>query len=240
MSNSKDTLLIIEDEEAIGEGLQFNFQAEGYEVKLIADGLEGLTYLKENHERISVVILDLMLPKVDGYGILTQTRELAERIPILILSAKSMHDDKIKAFELGADDFVTKPFHLSEIILRVKRLVKTRKWGKKDTENITKNFGSCLYDSDKLLLLKENQPPIRISPTEGLLIEILLEHEGKILSRTELLQKVWQYSAVVETRTVDVFMSKLRKHIEKNPSKPEYIVSVRGAGYIYTANQNKS
>ncbi len=154
MSNLKDYLLIIEDEEAIGEGLVYNFEAEGYDVKLIADGLEGLTFIQANHEKISLIILDLMLPKVDGFRILEQTRLLAERVPILILSAKSMQDDKIKAFELGADDFVTKPFSLSEIILRVKRLVKQRKWHKEDENFIKKSFGNCIFYSERLIIEK--------------------------------------------------------------------------------------
>ena len=233
MSNSKDYLLIIEDEEAIGEGLFYNFEAEGYEVKLISDGLEGLNFIKENHEKISLVILDLMLPRVDGYKILQQTRILAERIPILILSAKSMHDDKIRAFELGADDFVTKPFNLSEIILRVKRLVQRRKWTKDEVSTPKKPFGDCFFDSEKLLIEKNSGESFRISPTEGLLIQILIDNEGKILTRSELLQKVWQYDAIIETRTVDVFMGKLRKYIEANPAKPKYLLSVRGVGYTY-------
>ncbi|MES2616027.1 MAG: response regulator transcription factor [Bdellovibrionota bacterium] len=233
MSNSKDYLLIIEDEEAIGEGLLFNFEAEGFEVKLVTDGLEGLQFIRENHEKISLVILDLMLPKIDGYGVLEQTRILAERIPILILSAKSMQDDKIKAFELGADDFVTKPFNLSEIILRVKRLVKRRKWSKDETESLKKSFGDSIFDSERLTIEKKSGEIFRISPTEGLLIQILIDNENKILTRSELLQKVWQYEAAIETRTVDVFMGKLRKYIEKNPAKPEYLISVRGVGYTY-------
>ncbi len=238
MSNSKDYLLIIEDEEAIGEGLLFNFEAEGFEVKLISDGLEGLNFIRENHHKISLIILDLMLPKLDGYDILKQTRIVAERIPILILSAKSMQDDKIRAFELGADDFVTKPFSLSEIILRVKRLVKRRKWYKNESDSIKKQFGSSIFDSEKLTIEKSNKEVIRISPTEGLLIQILMDNEDKILTRPDLLQKVWQYEATIETRTVDVFIAKLRKYIEVNPAKPEYIISVRGVGYTYIAKKD--
>lgn len=238
MSNSKDYLLIIEDEESIGEGLLFNFEAEGFDVKLIDDGLEALHFLRENHEKISLIILDLMLPKLDGYKILEQTRILAERIPILILSAKSAHDDKIKAFELGADDFVTKPFNLSELILRVKRLVQRRKWYKNENNSIKKTFGDSLFDSGRLIIEKKNGETFRISPTEGHLIQILLENESKILTRPELLQKVWQYEASIETRTVDVFIGKLRKYIEKNPAKPEYIISVRGVGYSYVTKKD--
>lgn len=233
MSNLKDYLLIIEDEEAIAEGLVYNFEVEGFAVKLISDGLAGLDFIKNNHEKISLVMLDLMLPKLDGYSILEQTRILAERIPILILSAKSTQNDKIKAFELGADDYVTKPFSLAEIILRVKRLVKRRKWIKNEESSLKRAFGSCVFDGERLTIEKKDGEVLRISPTEGLLIQILIDNEDRILTRPELLQKVWQYEASIETRTVDVFMAKLRKYIEKNPAKPEYIISVRGVGYIY-------
>ncbi len=233
MLNSKDFILIIEDEEAIGEGLVYNFEAEGYEVQLISDGLDAIHFIQSNHEKISLIILDLMLPKVDGFRILEQTRILAERIPILILSAKSMLDDKVRAFELGADDFVTKPFGLSEIILRVKRLVKQRKWYKADDSTFKREFGNAIFYSEQLIIEKENGEAVRISPTEGLLIQVLLDNENKILSRSELLQKVWNYESSMETRTVDVFIGKLRKYIEKNPALPEFIVSVRGAGYMY-------
>lgn len=233
MSNSKDFLLIVEDEEAIGEGLRFNFEAEGFEVHLMTSGLDALEFIKEQHEKISTIILDLMLPGLDGYQILEKTRVLAERIPILILSAKSLESDKIKAFELGADDFVTKPFHLSETILRVKRLIQRRTWYKPNHVSIKKEFGASWFDPEQLIIEKEGVGTIRVSPTEGLLIQIFLDHENKILTRSELLQKVWQYEATMETRTVDVFVGKLRKYIEKNPAQPEYLVSVRGVGYMY-------
>lgn len=236
MSNSKDFLLIVEDEPTIAEGLEYNFQAEGFEVQIISDGLEAIEFIKSHHEKISAIVLDLMLPYLDGYDILKQTRTYAERIPILILSAKSTENDKIKAFELGADDFVTKPFHLSELILRTKRLVQKRKWYKPNQLSIKKTFGNSLFDSEQLTIEKKDTGEIfHISPTEGLLIQIFLENENKILTRAELLQKVWQYETAIETRTVDVFVGKLRKYIEKNPAKPEYLTSIRSVGYKYSS-----
>lgn len=233
MSNSKDFLLIVEDEKFIADGLSFNFEAEGFEVQVISDGLEAVEFIRAHHEKISTIILDLMLPQVDGYKILEQTRILAERIPILILSAKSLESDKIKAFEYGADDFVVKPFHLSELILRIKRLVTRRKWYKPDQASVKRKFGTTLFDAENLTIERWGNEVLRLSPTEGLLVQIFLENENKILSRSDLLHQVWQYEAVIETRTVDVFVGKLRKYIEKNPAKPEYLISVRGAGYCY-------
>lgn len=233
MSNSKEHLLLVEDEEAIAEGLVFNFEAEGFAVTLVTDGKQALECIQKQHDMFSLIILDLMLPHVDGYSVLEQTRLCAERIPILVLSAKSSQDEKIRAFQLGADDFVTKPFGLAELILRVKRLVQRRKWYKDPNTSAPKAFGDTLFNHQRLTIETRSGHVFRISPTEGLLIQILLEHEGKILTRSELLQKVWQYETTIETRTVDVFMGKLRKYIEKNPAKPEYILSVRGVGYIY-------
>lgn len=238
MSNSKDFLLIVEDEESIAEGLQYNFEAEGFTVAVVANGIEALEFIKLNYENISTIVLDLMLPQLDGYEILKRTRILAERIPILVLSAKSLETDRIKAFELGADDYVTKPFNLSEIILRVKRLVQRKKWYKSETNLTPRSFGKAIFDLERLTVTREDGVVHRISPTEGLLIQVFLENENKILSRNDLLHKVWQYDAIIETRTVDVFVGKLRKYIEKNPAKPSYILSVRGAGYTYIPNKD--
>lgn len=233
MSNSKDFLLIVEDEEAIGEGLLYNFEAEGFEVILLSNGYEALEFIKINFEKISTIILDLMLPQLDGYEILKKTRILAERIPILVLSAKSLENDRIKAFELGADDYVTKPFNLSEIILRVKRLVQRKKWYKTEIALTPRAFGNTIFDMERLTITRNDGIVHRISPTEGLLVQVFLENANKILTRNDLLHKVWQYDAIIETRTVDVFVGKLRKYIEKNPAKPEFIHSVRGVGYTY-------
>lgn len=239
MLNSQDLLLIIEDEEAISEGLQFNFEAEGFNVVIVADGLEAIQFIKNNYENISTIILDIMLPRLDGYEILQRTRILAERIPILVLSAKSLENDRIRAFELGADDYVTKPFNLSEIILRVKRLVQRKKWYKLDENNTPKKIGLSIFDSQRLIITKNDGTIHRISPTEGLLIQVFLENENIILTRNDLLQKVWQYDAIIETRTVDVFVGKLRKYIEKNAAKPCFIISVRGVGYMYISENKK-
>jgi DNA-binding response OmpR family regulator len=239
MLNSKDLLLIVEDEESIGEGLQFNFEAEGFDVAIVSDGLEAIQFIKNNYEKISTIILDIMLPQLDGYEILKRTRILAERIPILVLSAKSLENDRIKAFELGADDYVTKPFNLSEIILRVKRLVQRKKWYKADGNQTPQKFGLSIFDPERLIITRNDGTSHRISPTEGLLVQVFLENENKILTRNDLLQKVWQYDAIIETRTVDVFVGKLRKYIEKNAAKPDFIISVRGVGYTYIpANKN--
>jgi two-component system alkaline phosphatase synthesis response regulator PhoP len=236
MSNFKDFLLILEDEEALAEGLLFNFQAEGFEVHLLSNGTDGVEFIAKHHTRLCAIILDLMLPQLDGYEVLKRTRKWAPRLPILVLSAKSLENERILALELGADDYVTKPFSLFELILRVKRLVQKHKWqGPPQKQQRTTSFGTLLFDPQELrLVTPDGLCSYRISPTEGLLIEVFLANQNKTLTRTHLLQQVWQYNKAIETRTVDVFVAKLRKYIEKNAAKPRFITSVRGVGYRYT------
>ena len=237
-SNSKEALLIIEDEEALGEGLRFNFEAEGFDVVWEKDGLAGMAAIANLHESLTVVILDLMLPELDGYEILRRTREIAEQIPIIVLSAKSLETDKIKALELGADDYVTKPFSLVELILRVKGISKRKKWYKNSLNDTKIQLGKANFSSQKLTVETADGAVTRISPTEVLLAQTFLDFENKIVTRAELLEKVWHYDAKMETRTVDVFVSKLRKYIEENPAKPKHLLSVRGVGYAYVTDAN--
>lgn len=236
MSNSKETLLMIEDEESLGEGLCFNFEAEGFEVAWMRDGFTGMEAIKRMHEKLTVVILDLMLPEMDGYEILRRTREIAEQIPIIVLSAKSLESDKIKALELGADDYVTKPFSLVELMLRVKGISKRRKWYKSAASEAKLKMGTASFSAQKLSVEWSEGKSARVSPTEILLVQTFLENENQILSRADLLEKVWHYDSKMETRTVDVFVSKLRKYIEENPAKPKSLISVRGVGYAYVTD----
>jgi len=236
------TCLIIEDEQSLGEGLVFNFQAEGYQTVWIQDGLEAIKYIETNHSHMCAIILDIMLPNLDGFEILKQTRFLAERIPILVLSAKGLEGDKIKALELGADDYMTKPFSLTELILRIRGLIKKQAWYQKQLDTPTSAsgektaFGNSFFQCRTLILETDNNNSIRLSPTEGLLIKTFLEKPNEILSRSDLLEWVWNCTSPIETRTVDVFISKLRKHIEPNPAKPQFLISIRGSGYVYVTD----
>jgi two-component system alkaline phosphatase synthesis response regulator PhoP len=240
MSHSKNIrILIVEDEEAIGHGLKFNFESEGYHVHLARNGQDGLDYIKTHHEDLAVIILDLMLPQINGYEVLKKTREFAKMIPILVLSAKSLEKDKVLAFELGADDYVTKPFSLMELLLRVKNLAKKRTW-EPDSKSPVKEhaFGKAIFYPDKLLVVTSTKQEIRVSPTEGELIRLFYQSQNKILTRQELLETVWNYPGGlhIETRTVDVFIGKLRRYMEEDPAHPVFLKSIRGKGYLYQAN----
>ncbi len=240
MSASKPTLLLVEDEESIGEGLSFNFKREGFEVVWKTNGQEALDYINENLTKLNVIVLDLMLPEVDGFSILEQTRNQADRLPILVLSAKSFEMDKVRALALGADDYVTKPFSLPELILRLHGLLKRSTWLKEQLHGPTSDtplaFASGTFFPKSLIFEGPNDISTKLSPTEASLLTVFSRHENTVLSRNQLLKDVWEYQPNTETRTVDVFVSKLRRVAEKNEKAPEFILSVRGRGYVYVTD----
>jgi DNA-binding response OmpR family regulator len=228
--------LIVEDEETIGEGLKFNFEAEGFEVVWARDGAEGIAAIESLHRELVCILLDLMLPEIDGFEVLRRTRSIAEQIPILVLSAKSLETDKVRALELGADDYVTKPFSLLELLLRVRGLAKRRRWYKDQEPGEIIRFGRGRIDARTLAVTLPDGSPVRASPTELHLAQVFLENPNKVLTRAELLERVWNYDSKMETRTVDVFVGKLRRFAEANPSRPDYLISVRGVGYAYVTD----
>jgi DNA-binding response OmpR family regulator len=236
MSNFQGQLLLVEDDVSIGEGLKFNFEHEGFLVHWHTNGQEALHFVKEHHLDLAVIILDVMLPVVDGIEILRSVRTFAEQIPIIVLSAKSLEKDKVIALELGADDYVTKPFSLVELILRIKGLAKRRQWYRQNVSHQVLKMGDAQVDLVSLMAKDWNGEAVRLSPTEGLLLKVFHENENVILSRQDLLNAVWQYESAVETRTVDVFIGRIRKLLEINPSKPHSILSVRGVGYAYVTD----
>jgi two-component system alkaline phosphatase synthesis response regulator PhoP len=241
MSSSKEALLIIEDEESISEGLRFNFEHEGFEVFVANNGSLGLTMIRDLTPRISLVILDLMLPEVDGFDVLQQTRSWAFGLPILVLSARSGESDRVRSLELGADDFLAKPFSLQELILRVRGLLKRSNRVQEQLrlahpEDVGVPFCAGVFQPSTLTFSSKQGYQVRLSPTEASLLLALAEEPNQIHSRQSLLKKVWQYESGTTTRTVDVFIGKLRKVTEANEKKPRYLLSIRGAGYAYVTD----
>jgi len=234
MNNSEtmaSKILLVEDEETLAAGLEYNLTEEGYTVVWAKDGKEALELFSS--EKFDLIILDIMLPYFDGFEIAKRVREKDPQIPILMLTARTTKDDRVKGLETGADDYITKPFHLKELILRIKGMLKRKEWYRKVfTEIPVVKFGKNKIDFAKL---KCNccTGEIRITPREAMLLKYLIENKGKIISRKELLENVWHMSPNIETRTVDIFIARLRKYFEEDPSNPVYIKSVRGAGYIF-------
>jgi DNA-binding response OmpR family regulator len=234
-THSNKTILLVEDEQNLAVGLKFNLEQEGYQVELAKDGKEAIEMYAKNP--CDLIILDIMLPFYNGFEVAQNVREQDPQIPILMLTARTSSDDRVKGLELGADDYLTKPFHLEELLLRVKGMLKRKAWYQKssiDTPAI--NFGSNEIDFNNLWA-RNGKKEFRLTTHEAMVLKYLFERRGKIVSRQELLENVWQIKSDIETRTVDNFIARLRKYFEKDPSRPEFIISIRSAGYMFNPDK---
>jgi two-component system, OmpR family, alkaline phosphatase synthesis response regulator PhoP len=225
-------ILVIEDNADLAFGLQNNLEIEGYDVEIATDGPTGLERVRANAP--DLVVLDLMLPGLDGYRVLRQLREGGSNIPVLILTARGEEADKVRGFRLGADDYVTKPFGLLELMARVSALLR-RAAGAPAPRAAPAGggplrFGDVEMDPATRLVRKAGQP-VALTPMEFDLLLALLRRRGVLASRLELLREVWGHSSAVLTRTVDTHIAELRRKLETKPSAPRHILTVRKAGY---------
>ena len=224
-------ILLVEDEESLAAGLIYNLSEEGFDVDWVADGREALN--RFNSLSYEMVLLDIMLPYIDGFEVAEQIRIKDPQMPILILTARTSAQDKVKGLEAGADDYLTKPFHLQELLLRVKGMLRRKTWYKKSTDSLPSyQIGASLINFEILTCVRGSET-IQFTVREAMVLKYLIEHRGNIVSRKELLENVWSISTEVETRTVDNFIARLRKYLETDPTRPEYIKSIRGRGYIF-------
>lgn len=224
-----DKILIIEDEESILMALEDNLRLEGYEVSGAKEGLEGLSLAKE--QEYDLVILDIMLPKMDGFEICKQLRKDGITTPILMLTAKSQEIDKVLGLELGADDYVTKPYSPRELLARVKALLRRAKQPQQEVELYM--FGDIEVDFKKYEAKKSGRP-IYLTALEFSLLHFLIKHKDQVVHRDAILDEVWGDDVFVQPRTIDKHIADLRKKIEDDPSNPKYILGVRGVGYRFT------
>ena len=225
----KPKILIIDDEIHIVELIKFNLETSGYEVDFAYDGLDGYLKVKENTPHL--VLLDWMLPNISGIDVLKKIRsdKLFSNIPVIMLTAKNMENDKIEGLELGADDYITKPFSIKELLARVSSVLRRYNITKENVENIL-NVGNLNINLLKHEVSKGNEK-IDLTLKEFELLILLLENKGKVLSRNYLLDKIWGYDYYGETRTVDVHIRNLRKKIEGDDSSEKYKQTIRGVGY---------
>jgi DNA-binding response OmpR family regulator len=230
-------ILIIEDDRHIAEGLKLNLALQGYEVVVARDGVSGIGKWKEI--RPDLIVLDIMLPGIDGLAVLQHIRLEDEKIPILILSAKSGSDDKIKGLAYGVDDYLSKPFNLEEFLLRVDRLLTRAAWsqGEAAAEETGQTFttvrlGDNLIDFSTLTA-ECKFGRIRLTEQEVKLLKLFFAHPNKPLSRKKLLELAWGYTHKISSRTVDNFIVRFRKYFEGNPRKPVFFKSVRSIGYLF-------
>jgi DNA-binding response OmpR family regulator len=224
-------ILLVEDEETLAVGLEYNLTEEGYVVKWAKNGREAINYFDK--EKFDLIILDIMLPYLNGFEIADIVRKADPQIPILMLTAKTESGDKVKGLEKGADDYMTKPFHLQELLHRVKGMLKRKSWYKSSTiVQPIYRFGVNEINFETLKC-RHGKEEIRLTPQEAMLLKYLVEHKGEIVSRKELLENVWHQNPDIETRTVDIFIARLRKYFEPDASEPVYFKSIRGAGYLF-------
>ena len=221
-------ILLVEDNADLALGLRNNLEIEGYDVDVAETGTSGLEAFKTAHT--DLVVLDLMLPGMDGYRVLHEIRAMGSAVPVLLLTARSEETDKVRGLRLGADDYVTKPFGVLELLARIEALLR------RSRPVSIYRFGSVEVDPERRTVQRDGTP-VALTPMEFDLLLALLRRNGTVVSRLDLLQEVWGHSAAVLTRTVDTHVAELRRKLERDPAAPEYILTARKAGYRVDARR---
>lgn len=229
---SGERLLIVEDEVHLAEVIRDNLELEGWQVEVVGDGLLALERIRES--KPSLVLLDVMLPGLDGFGVCKSLRDEGNDVPILFLTARSGQDDRVHGLELGGDDYLGKPFELKELILRVRAILRRTEWFRgPSVAGDVLVLGEARVDF-KTYKATVGTRSIQLSSKETMILRCLAERPGEVISRTEILDRVWGYDAFPTSRTVDNFIVRLRRILEPDPRAPRYIHTVRGSGYRLT------
>lgn len=224
-------VLIIEDEVSISDIIKFNLLKEGYEIETAYNGEEGLK--KALNLNFDLILLDIMLPHMDGFQVCRKIRE-SSNVPVIMLTAKEEEVDKVLGLELGADDYITKPFGMRELIARIKANIRRTEFtsDSSDSNNKITNYGNITIDMTKYEVRK-NEKPLELTLREFELLKYLAEQENQVFSREQLLEEVWGYEYYGDIRTVDVTIRRLREKVEDDPGEPKYIMTKRGIGYYF-------
>ena len=233
MKENRANILLVEDEENLHEGLKLNLEMEGYSVTSAWDGKEALQ--KVSNEYFDLIIMDIMLPELDGVSVTESIRVSHNEVPILMLSARNSSADKVLGLRKGADDYITKPFNLEELLLRVEKLIeKNKKMQVKENIGDVYDIGENKIDFKAQDAITWNGLHIELSKKEAMLLKLLIENKGDVVTREKILQVVWGYNVYPTTRTIDNFILNFRKYFETDSRNPRYFHSVRGMGYKYT------
>ena len=231
-------ILVVEDEEHIAFGIKFNLEAEGYDAQVVGDGPTALGLVEQDPQGFDLVILDLMLPGMSGYAVCEMLRRTGNEIPVLMLSARTLVEDRIRGYDVGADQYLQKPFELEELLSMVRSLLSRRAKAPLaeavPESNTVFEFGRVQVNFDTYLVSVEGKQ-VRLTHTEMKLLRYFVEHEGLVVTRSQLLEHVWGMNHSPTTRTVDNFIVNLRKYFEIDPGSPRHFLSVRGAGYRFVA-----
>jgi two-component system alkaline phosphatase synthesis response regulator PhoP len=233
MTVEKANVLVVEDEPNLHEALKLNLEMEGYEVTSAYDGNEALK--KVENAYFDLIIMDIMLPELDGISVTESIRVHNNEVPILMLSAKNAPSDKVLGLKKGADDYLTKPFNLDELLIRVAKLIeKNKRLQVKESVGEQYKFGNNIIDFKAQDAITWNGLRIDLSKKEAMLLKLLIENRGEVVTREKILQVVWGYNVYPTTRTIDNFILSFRKYFEADSRHPQYFHSVRGVGYKYT------
>lgn len=233
MTNTRPSILLVEDEENLQDALKLNLEMEGYEITVAENGVKALKAV--NQEYFDLVILDIMLPELDGLSVLETLRLKNSDLPVLILSAKNASADRITGLKKGADDYLTKPFNLEELLLRVNKLIhKNRRIQQQSSVEDQLSFGgNTIYFKSQQAITAQGET-ISLSKKEVMLLKLLFENRNEVVPREKILQSVWGYNVYPTTRTIDNFILNFRKYFETDSRNPRYFQSVRGVGYKFT------
>lgn len=260
-------VLIVEDEQHLADGLRFNLEAEGYSVDAVADGETAISLLLEKPERYDAVVLDVMLPGIDGFSVASILRRAGQFIPVLMLTARGRPEDVLRGFESGADDYLAKPFELAILIARLRGLLRRREWLSRDKDSSTtahkrpinstraeakqraetvasarEEFAELfVFDGKTIdfgaLELRVGERIVRLTLMEAELLRYLVKHANRVVSRKSMLEEVWGLREDTDTRAIDNFIVRLRKYIEDEPARPRHLLTVRGIGYRFVAER---
>ncbi len=241
---ARKNIIIVEDEKHIATIVKYNLEAEGYRVTLVGDGPTAIRLIQADHYAFDLMILDLMLPGMSGYAVCETLRDESIMLPILILSARSLPEDRARGFDCGANQYLNKPFDLDELLARVKNLLKLHPRQNQAAVSTSPMkvsaiaFGKASINFDTYEVRVDNRD-VKMTHKELQLLRYFVENQGRVISRQELLSEVWDVNGEMQTRSVDQFMLRLRKIFETDPARPKHFLTLRDAGYRFLAEPNE-
>lgn len=229
-------ILVVEDEEHLALIIKYNLEAEGYDVTTVADGPAALKVIEERSDGVDLLVLDLMLPGMSGYKVCETLRAVDNQVPVLMISARTLVEDRVRGYDVGADQYLQKPFDLEELLSMTRNLLarrgRTTSNGAASSIGAVYEFGHATVNFDTYEVAVAGEPH-QLTATEFKLLRYFIENEGNVVTRAQLLEHVWGLSHIPTTRTVDNFIVNLRKTFEADPAQPKHFLSVRGAGYRF-------
>ncbi len=229
-------ILVVDDEAHLAAGIRENLEAEGYSTETAQDGLAGLARIRDRH--FDLIVLDVMMPNMDGIELCAQLRREGHQTPVLFLTVKGDVADRVRGFEAGGDDYLAKPFHLQELLLRVAAILRRTSWYQASGGAL--QFGGNTIDFKTYEARAWDGAEHALTHKEAMILKALSERTGQIVTREEILDRVWGYEVFPSTRTIDNFIVRLRKRFERNPEAPAHFHTVRGVGYRFTAEPQPS